>query len=175
VLRGNVIIDFEDPDQPHRGALQGIGCFDGVFVDWVVENNVIIVDHYHGITFGGARGCRVVNNTVIDPNDARPGPSAIRIGNHKRGMPSTNCVVRNNLASAVHVKEGEGMISDHNILVTDPEQHFVDFAKRDLRLKKGSPAIEAGSDQLTPQTDIEGTVRPQGDAVDVGAFEARPQ
>ena len=54
VLRGNTIINYEDPDQPHRGTLQGIGCFDGMFVDWIIENNVIIVDHYHGITLSGA-------------------------------------------------------------------------------------------------------------------------
>ena len=45
VLRGNTIINYEDPGQPHRGTLQGIGCFDGMFVDWVIENNVVIVDH----------------------------------------------------------------------------------------------------------------------------------
>ena len=55
VLRGNTIINYEDPNQPHRGTLQGIGCFDGMFVDWVVENNVVIIDHYHGITLSGAR------------------------------------------------------------------------------------------------------------------------
>ena len=81
------------PQQPHRGALQGIGCFDGMFVDWIIENNVIIVDHYHGITLGGARGCRIVNNTVIDwtrwlracfpttrAADCRPGPARVGSG-----------------------------------------------------------------------------------------------
>ena len=69
VLRGNTIINFEDPGQPYRGTLQGIGCFDGMFVDWVVENNVVITDHFHGITLSGARNCRIVNNTVIDRRD----------------------------------------------------------------------------------------------------------
>jgi parallel beta-helix repeat protein len=107
VLRGNTIINFEDPQQPHRGTLQGIGCFDGMFVDWIIENNVVIVDHYHGITLGGARNCRIVNNTVIDPNDNRPGPAAIRIGKHKNGTPSSGCTVRNNLTSALHVQSGQ--------------------------------------------------------------------
>ena len=39
VLRGNTIINNEDPQQPHRGTLQGIDCFDGMFVDWIIENN----------------------------------------------------------------------------------------------------------------------------------------
>jgi hypothetical protein len=175
VLRGNTIINSEDPNQPHRGALQGIGCFDGMFVDWVIENNVIIVDHYHGITLGGARGCRIVNNTVIDPNDQRPGPAAIRVDKHKNGTPSSNCTVRNNLVSAIHVQSGEAMTEDHNLIVKDPSAFFVDAAKRDFRLKQGSPAIDAGSDRLAPKTDINQNPRPQGKAVDVSAHEFSAQ
>jgi hypothetical protein len=171
VLRGNTIINYEDPEQPHRGALQGIGCFDGMYVDWVIENNVVLVDHYHGITLGGARGCRIVNNTVLDPNDRRPGPAAVRIGKHKNGTPSSGCTVRNNLATAIHVQPGEEMTVDHNLIVDEPASFFVDFAGRDFRLKKGSPALDAGSPDLAPETDMLGTTRPQGRAVDLGAYE----
>ena len=170
VLRGNTIINYEDPNQPHRGPLQGIGCFDGMFVDWTIENNVIVVDHYHGITLGGARGCRIVNNTVIDPNDDRPGPAAIRIGKHKRGMVSSDCTVRNNLVSALHV-QGEEMAEDHNLVVEDPEAVFVAPGKYDFRLRKGSVAIDAGAEELAPEVDVEGVKRPQGGGGDVGAYE----
>jgi hypothetical protein len=171
-LRGNTIINSEDPQQPHRGTLQGIGCFDGMFVDWVIENNVVIVDHYHGITLAGARGCRMLNNTVLDPNDRRPGPAAIRIGKHKRGMPSANCTVRNNLVSALHI-DGENMTVDHNLTVEQPETVFEGPARFDVRLRAGSPAIDSGRSDLAPQVDITGTSRPQGAAVDVGAYEYR--
>ena len=87
VLRGNTFINYEDPNQPHRGTLQGIGCFDGTFVDWVVENNVVITDHWHGITLLGARNSIVINNTVIDPNQEEPGPPWISIDDHKDGTP----------------------------------------------------------------------------------------
>lgn len=172
VLRGNTIINYEDAAQPHRGALQGIGCFDGMFVDWIIENNVIVVDHYHGITLAGARNCRIVNNTVLDPNDQRPGPAAIRVGKHKNGTPSAGCTVRNNLTSALSVQAGEDMTADHNLIVADPSAVFVDAAARDLRLKKGSPAIDAGVADLAPKTDIAGRARSQGGAVDLGAYES---
>ncbi len=174
VLRGNTIINNEDPQQPLRGTLQGIGCFDGMFVDWTIENNVIIVDHYHGITLAGARNCRLVNNTVLDPNDQRPGPAALRIGKHKRGMVSSGCTVRNNLVSALHV-DGEQLTVDHNLTIADPATTFADPARFDVQLRPGSPAIDAGSSDLAPRDDILKTARPHGAAVDVGAYEYSPQ
>jgi parallel beta-helix repeat protein len=172
VLRGNTIINFEDPQQPFRGALQGIGCFDGMFVDWVVENNVVVTDHYHGITLSGARNCRIVNNTVLDRREGRPGPPWIRIGNHKSGTPSSGCIVRNNLTTALSV--GKGVTADHNLIVKDPNAFFVEIATYDLRLKGGCEAIDAGNPELAPSQDVAETPRPQGERVDVGAYEYLP-
>lgn len=169
VLRGNTIINFVDPQQPFRGTLQGIGCFDGMFVDWIVENNVIVTDHYHGITLAGARNCRIVNNTVLELREGRPGPPWIRVGNHKNGTPSTGCIVRNNLTSALSV--GEGVTADHNLIIKDPAAYFVNAAAFDLHLKDGSPAIDAGSPELAPKQDADGTLRPQGKCFDIGAYE----
>ncbi len=171
VLRGNTIINYEDPEQPHRGTLQGIGCFDGTYVDWIIENNVVVVDHFHGITLVGARGCRIVNNTVIDPNNDRPGPPWISIVDHKNGTPSSGCTIRNNLAPALNVDPGEGMVLDHNLLVREPAKFFRVPSHHDLRLIDGSPAIDTGHRDLAPPVDITGTPRPQGKSVDVGAYE----
>jgi MYXO-CTERM domain-containing protein len=171
VLRGNWIQNYEDPDQPHRGTLQGIGCFDGMFVDWVVENNVVITDHWHGITLSGARNCRIVNNTVLDLNEVDPGPPWIRIGDHKDGRQSEDCVVRNNLATAFSSDEGLGLLEDHNLLIEDPLSLFVDYASWDLHLQAGAAAIDAGSSELAPGADFDLVPRPQGDGVDIGAYE----
>ena len=169
VLRGNTIINYTDPNQPHRGPLQGIGCFDGLFVDWVIENNVIIVDHWHGITLLGARHSRIVNNTVLDCNHVRPGPPWVQIGNHKNGTASSDCIVRNNLTTAV--KFVEGITVDHNLLIEDAASIFNHMHGHDLSLRKGSPAVNVGTPDMAPHRDIMGTLRPQGDAFDVGAYE----
>ncbi|MDX9719337.1 MAG: right-handed parallel beta-helix repeat-containing protein [Myxococcota bacterium] len=170
VLRGNTIINYSDPQQPLRGTLQGIGCFDGFFEDWVIENNVIVVDHWHGITLMGARNVRVFNNTVLDLNEERPGPPWIRISAHKDGRPAENCIVRNNLTTALSL-DAEGVSEDHNLIIDDPAAFFVDHLSHDLHLLAGSPAVDAGSADGAPATDHDGLPRALGTAVDVGAFE----
>jgi len=169
VLRGNLFINYEDPDQPYRGTLQGIGCFDGFFVDWVVENNVVITDHWHGITLMGARDCRIVNNTVIDRNDTSPGPPWIQVTPHKDGRPSENILVRNNLATDFSL-DVASLTEDHNIEVSDLAAFFV-APPFDLHLVADSAAVNSGSPDQAPATDFDGVPRPQDGAFDVGAYE----
>lgn len=170
VLRGNVIINYEDPDQPYRCTLQGIGMFDGTFVDWVIENNVIITDHWHGITLLGARGCRVVNNTVLDPNAEEPGPPWISIDAHKDGTPPEDCIVRNNLTTDLANAES-GVTEDTNLLIEDATALFVDVAAYDVHLLPDAPAVDQGSPELAPELDADRIPRPQGAGVDLGAYE----
>ncbi len=170
VLRGNTIINYEDPNQPHLGTLQGIGCFDGMFEDWLVENNVIITDHWHGITLSGAINCVIINNTVVDINEEKPDPPWIRISDHKSGTPSTGCIVRNNLTTAMSISS-EGVISDHNIVVKNYADFFVDYNAGNLHLKNGCAAIDAGVADLAPTIDRDGIARPKGNGIDIGAYE----
>ncbi len=170
VLRGNTIINYTDPNQPFRGTLQGIGCFDGMFEDWIVENNVIITDHWHGITLLGAINCKVINNTVVDRNNTTPGPPWISIAKHKDGTLGTGNVVRNNLTTSMSNDAGIGTV-EFNIIVSNYDDFFVDYDNFDLRLKEGCPAIDAGTDTDAPFIDMDGNVRPQGAGFDVGAYE----
>ena len=169
ILRNNTIIGYSDPNQPLRGTLQGIGCFDGFYVDWVIENNLVVTDHWHGITLMGADGCRVVNNTVVDLNDERPGPPWISIADHKDGRSSRDCLIRNNIAASIQAVDG--VTVDHNLETTDLAAVFVDPANGDFHLRDGSPAIDAGTEEFAPTTDHDGTERPRGEGVDLGAFE----
>lgn len=114
-LRGNAFISHEDSGRPHVGALQGIGLFDGMFVNWRIENNLVVTNHWHGISVYGARNCTVVNNTVIDTDLSDPGPPWIMITDHKNGKASIGSVVRNNLTTGIRV--GKEATEDHNIVV----------------------------------------------------------
>ncbi len=171
VLRGNTFINYEDPDQPFRGTLQRIGCFDGPYVDWVVENNLVLTDHWHGISLYGAQNCRIVNKTVVDLNDESPGPPWIMVNPHKDGTPSQGCLIRNNIAATI-TATGD-TVEDHNHRLSDEENLFdnPDVMDYHLRADDNSPVIDQGSSDLAPATDLDGVSRPNGNAPDIGCYE----
>jgi len=168
ILRGNVIINTDNPKQKFLGKLQGIGCFDGPYVDWIVENNVVLVSHYHGITLDTAQNCRIVNNTSLDITDEMP--AWIRLSGKSRG-----CTVRNNLSRSIATKADPEVKSDHNLIISNPADLFIDYKRHNVRLKLGSLAIDAGSAELAPKTDADGKPRPQGKGYDMGAYEYAPK
>jgi len=97
VLRGNLILNYTDPNQPYKCSLQGIGLFDGIYEDWIIEDNTVIVDHWHGITVMGARNVRVSHNTVIDRNPLSTISPWISITQHKDGRAPVGGVVSENV------------------------------------------------------------------------------
>lgn len=170
-LIGNVIINTDDENRPLNGPLQGIGCFDGFFNRWKVINNVVIVDHWHGITFLGARDCDIINNTVIDLTpDVTPGESWILIDDHKNGTPSSGCVIANNVANDFIV---DGIESNNQTLNTYQAyaDNFVDYINLDFHPKPNSVLIDAGDVAYAPSHDIELRSRDNGAGPDVGAYE----
>ncbi len=173
IVRNNIILNYDDPNQPLLGPLQGIGCFDGFFRHWVVENNLIVVNHWHGISFYGAIDCRIVNNTVLDPTPAtNPGPSWIKITDNKNGMPSSGCVVKNNVANNFQIDDG---IATNNITLAtfaDYQNEFVNPSVYDFNLLSTSALIDGGDASVAPPFDINGTSRTtNGSGPDIGAYE----
>jgi len=173
VLRGNTIINYEDPNQPYRGNMQGVGLFDGMFENWLVENNLIITDHWHGISFYGAIDCKIINNTVVDNNNAPEPDPWIMVTNHKNGTPSSGVTVRNNISNDFSFSGG--VTEDHNIEITmnQASTYFVNPSggTGDYHSIVTSSAVDAGSSVNAPNIDKDGITRPQGNGFDIGAYE----
>lgn len=171
LLRGNVIVNADDSDDPLRSTLQGIGCFDGLFVRWTVENNVVVTDHWHGISFYGMLDSTIVNNTVLDINSVTPGPPWIMVTS-SNGTPSQNVTVRNNLATDYSL-DAVNLVSDHNVEIVNPAALF-EAPPFDVHLLANPAAVDAGSTLLAPGKDADRIRRPQGAAPDLGAYERCP-
>jgi hypothetical protein len=83
-----------------------------------------------------------------------------------------NIVIRNNLVFGGGLKDADDLgvpVLSGNIEGTDPL--LVDPEAYDFHLLDGSPAIDAGFADLSPDHDLEGNPRPQEGGFDIGAYE----
>ncbi|MCK5788050.1 MAG: hypothetical protein KAH32_03570, partial [Chlamydiia bacterium] len=64
IIRGNKLISSTEESPLLGHDCQGIGAFDGWFDNILIENNLVVIDHWHAISLYGARNCKIINNTV---------------------------------------------------------------------------------------------------------------
>ena len=114
-IRGNIILAREKDGLPLPNGLQGIGCFDGPLVNFVVEKNVVCVNHWHGITLGDAQGCTIQDNTVFSrwSGKARPWVMLGQKKNQARGN-----TARGNLAHSFSFDADQEVKAENNREVT---------------------------------------------------------
>lgn len=152
--------------------LQGISIFDGDWRNVTVTNNAIAAANWHGLSLYGVTGAVIENNTVIQQG---PYKTWLGVFNRKDGTPSTNVIVRNNIANNYNLP-ATGVTIDHNLTFTkltgtsatysmpvaDPVAVFIKYdptrATFDLRLKATGPAVGVGSSSVVPEClyDIQG-------------------
>ena len=126
----------------------------------VVDRTVRMRGYFTGIFSNHPNGGHsIYNNTVL---------SALAIR-----TPTKGCIVKNNICAGL--RAGDTVTKSNNLDIgkIDPEEVFVDYKGKNFRLKKGSPAIDAGVD-VGLKEDIEGNRIPQGRAPDIGAYELAP-
>lgn len=139
--------------------IQGISVFDGVWRNSTITNNTIACSANHGLSFYGFQGMKIQGNTIfrLSSNPAIKVGPWLGVFNSKLGVPSSDVVVRNNLANNYSLTAG--VTQDHNLTFTalkgnpiplaDPALVFVqpDATKGlDLRLKTDNPAVGSGID-----------------------------
>ncbi len=177
----NIIIQTTDVNRDFVDYMQGMGCFDGMYANWVIENNLIVTNHWHGISLYGAINCKIINNTVIDPDGSEGvGPTWIKIDTHKEdqtvnnGALSTGNIIRNNIVNQLSNADNIGVV-DHNELlgqtVDNYGNYFMDYQNFDFHLLESAPAKDSGETEEAPEIDLEGNPRPFGMGIDIGAYE----
>ncbi len=132
----------------------------------------------------------IVNNTFAFPNPNRDGQIIVSspltnsvIANNifykpltagiwfDAGGTTSNVLVANNITSngPVNVGTSSGVTYSNNYNNTDPL--LVNPTGLDFHLRAGSPAILAGLSLTYVPTDFDGVSRPQGTALDIGAYQ----
>jgi len=139
-IRGNIMIGFEDSNQPLKHEPQAIGFFDGPLVGFLVEKNVIRTNHYHGISLYDAVDCRILGNVVRPISDQKMKPWIML--NTKNVGGSTGNVVKNNMATSFNLKADPGVVAADNIPVDDN--------KFDQRMKELESEINAKFGEFHP-------------------------
>ena len=93
-----------------------------------MTNNVVITSACWGIAFSSIHNSLIANNTVVEDGlVATPGCAAgITVGNTTYlGAPSSNTVVRNNLASKLSIdNRNSGVVADHNVGISGTSPQF---------------------------------------------------
>ncbi|MBN1117343.1 MAG: right-handed parallel beta-helix repeat-containing protein [Bacteroidales bacterium] len=180
-IRGNIIIGVKDFNNPMYGSLQGIGCFDGMFDNWIVENNLIVSNTYHGISFYGMLNSKILNNTVIDQVTGDDVSPWILIHEHKNGTESNNCTIANNIVSSSVSYSGENVEAGNNFVFGKSNYDsvlfmFVDPQNNDFHLLDNAYTrnniIDKGmvfKSLVSSQADLEQELR--ADSPDLGAYE----
>ena len=176
--------------------MQGIDIFDGKWDSVEVVNNVVVTNHWNGIAIFGVNNAKVINNTVL-PSRPEKFMTWIMIRSSKDQRPSSNVVVRNNVAGQI-IADGLNVDVDHNVALRsvggprnrngevvessvtvshnfnnvplDSLFRNYDAAHKilDLRIAPRSLMLNAGADADAPAVDIEG--RPRRQPVDIGAY-----
>jgi parallel beta-helix repeat protein len=176
VVDSNVIIEWTGAtNHSLRCALQGIGLFDGPYDNLTIINNLVSTTQYHGISVYGARGAKIINNTVVNTLGLVGKYPYIAVHPRKDGTPTTDVLVANNIAMSI-----QGIASDlnrivfrNNSLIGTPSLVFENPAAFDYRPTTSSGFIDTADATVAPATDVMGQKRPSGPLPDRGAYEVQ--
>ncbi len=170
----------------------------GLLEDIWFVNNIVYHNQHCGLMIGSwgdvavmtrpMRNIKIINNTFFD-NGWNEWGGGINIENSE----AKQIVIRNNIlsqnlsfqiANEAHISEQE-LIIDHNLIdgyrnyaaeitgdqVILENPQFKNSAHHNFMIMPDSPAIDKGNSVDSPPDDFTGIKRPQGKAIDIGAFE----
>lgn len=162
-----------------------------------IINNVIDMTHNGSLSGSNLRGMafwddhgpvtrKMFNNTIISDGSGYGihGTGSTNLGynnifyNLQAGWNNigNNTTLKNNIFYSCDQKYNDGSPSESGTLVTNPSPinpSMSNHVAADAMIESQSAAIDRGtsSDPNIPTNDYAGTIRPQGSAIDIGAFE----
>jgi parallel beta-helix repeat protein len=198
LVEGNVVYDN---GRGGGSAINADGVQNSVFQNNLLYNNHasgISLFKWNGAA--GSSGNKVLNNTILNASDSRWAlniqngstnntayNNVIYNNNTSRGGINISADSRSGFKSDYNAVIGRFTLDDSNVInldqwrsatgqdahsfVATPSQLFVNAAGNDYHLSSTSPALDKGTTTNAPAKDFEGTARPQGSGIDIGADE----
>ena len=176
----NCLFYSNDATGTPRGAL--IISTTNLDVTATVTNCTFANNSLNGITLGTSAASTVtVRNSIFSGNSL----NGIREGNANTDATPINCLFNNNtlgdfldegstfltlaqINALTDPSPASGNISGDPLFVSTTDYHL---QAQNFGYATDSPCIDAGTATGAPATDIEDNTRPQGDEVDIGAYE----
>lgn len=109
-LKGNIILEKTSEPNAFIKPLQGIGFFDGPLNNIRVEDNVIKVSGYHGISLYDGTELIITNNHVMGFNNNK---ARVAFGTKNKGEVRKNTVL-NNTAQAFLLEMDKEVVAENN-------------------------------------------------------------
>lgn len=130
-LARNSILEWTGPaNHPLIGRLQGIDGFDGAYEDFLVEDNLLVLSAYHGITYAGPINCVVRRNVVLRRDKIMDGKSPwVSFGAGKKGQPVVGGQITDNVAASIRAPSqvnASGNVQPNYTDPTKPNYYDVD-------------------------------------------------
>ena len=144
-------------------------------IDGMTISNFIIADTVinQGVRINKAQNINLINGVVYN---SITGKTGLLVESGSNNIILRNIVFRNNtLTISGGAKADHNMFSTSsncygtNCIIGNPQ--FINPANGDFHLQSTSPAIDTGSSNSAPSTDLDGDSRPQGAGYDIGAYE----
>ncbi|MEO0814506.1 MAG: endo-1,4-beta-xylanase, partial [Myxococcota bacterium] len=132
-VRGNLIVESTYPNKRFPGMLQGIAFFDGIYKNYRIHHNVVVVDHWHGISLHGSEGSSIYQNTVVDARPGTGGKPWIQVGNHKNGTVNSATRVYRNVTASLNPIGAVDSYDNEIVGSSAYENHFRDPVNHDWR------------------------------------------
>jgi Right handed beta helix region/Protein of unknown function (DUF1565) len=186
VDRARIIGNWLHDNGTHTNRDHGIYWLSGS--GGLIANNLIERSQAYGIQmYPSPSGQTIMENTIVASGYDRAGillnTSGSKIGvvnnivafNTGPGIrvssPCSDCFADQNLlyGNSVDYDVGSGRVKIYRTIRLDPR--FVDRLAGDYHLLSDSPAVDVAAAGYTMPNDLDGRVRPQGPAPDLGAYE----
>lgn len=172
-ITNNAFLEWNSPQtNALRCSLEGIFFGDGPYQNITIQNNLISVTQYHGISVYGGQGVKIINNTVVNARGLEGIAPWIGIFNQAGRAPAQGITVANNLEMSFHDEVGSpGVTYMNNSALIGLANLFPGLANFDYRPSAVSGFIDTGAVAYAPAIDILSAPRPFGAGPDRGAYE----